>query len=801
MLFGQVVFTFNNFPADTTNLQPNGNAVLGAGTGSNVLRLTATGSGQSGSAWYYRGTTDGPQPVSLVNGFTTSFQFQISGSTSPADGFAFVIQNGSFPQNTAPCPAQNGTGGIFALEAADINCGGDIGYTGLTHSLAIEFDDFQNNWDLDPNHVAIQSCGASANSSNHNTACLVARTVPTSPLKTVIADGNPHPVVIKYSPPGCGVELCSNPNNLQVYLDGALVLTATYDLANLGLDTPNTTITQSAFVGFVARTGVLDSNQDILNWSFSTTLPPAPATQGSTVTATFNSTPGNLVQEVIDLTSAHVTAEAGTQMQVSNQAIVPSVWQPTWVPGTPFATSSCWPHFGEGSNCKLYTDLCTNNASGVFAGVNCPTSNPPSIGVTDNFSGPKIDPNSLPPNTGFGLLEATDNWQGGPCVFTVPSQAVGEPCPMNVLTSLTGDPSPTSGKVPHFNSTFISVYGVPQPGTSIAVSPAPNADGWINNNSVATPSVSATFTTSTQPPPVPNTNNYTRPNVAQLTYLLTDTANPPNPKASGTLTPPGPPTPPVTTFTSAPVLFGSLPDGRYLLNYEGQDDHGTRELVFTLANNTYSTAGKVLPINIDTTKPAESVSVTSSNPYLNVPDTVTYSCTDALSGVVKCGTQSYSTPLNSTPVVASALNTSVPGPRSVTIQATDAAGNTSSTTVNYTVTYQFFGFVPELPFPQINKVRAGLTIPAGYLLLDGNFKAVSNLKSISVSGFASAGCNGANPVPVAISGSLLNFGYGAYVYLWKTPSSLAGQCVTFQANVGDGVIHKLNFQLTSELER
>jgi hypothetical protein len=513
------------------------------------------------------------------------------------------------------------------------------------------------------------------------------------------------------------------------------------------------------------------------------------------VTATFNNAAGNVVQQILDFTSPHVTAQPGTQLQVSDQFILPTSWQSTWGNGTPFATSSCWPHTGAASNCTLFVDVCTTAASSTFLGSNCPTSNPPSITVIDNFSGPKIDPNSLPPNFGFALLEAPDDWQGGPCQFPAPSQAVGEPCPQNVLTSLTGDPAPTSGKVPHFNSTFVSLYGVPQPGTSIALTPAANINGWIDGTTL-----SAAFSTSTQPPPSINPNAYVQPFVARLNYTLTDTAQPPNPIASGTLTP-DPNLPPVYTFTPPPVNFGSLPDGRYLLNYQGQDDHGTLELVFRLANNNYSSSGKVLPINIDTTKPAESVSVTSSSPYLNVADTLTYSCSDALSGVVNCGTQSYSTPLNSTPVVNSPLNTSVPGPHSVTVQATDAAGNTSSTTVNYNVTYQFFGFVPELPFPQINKVKAGSTIPAAYLLLDGNFKPVSNLRSISVSGFASAGCSGANPTPVAISGSLVNVGYGIYIYNWKTSSSLAGQCVTFQANVGDGVIHKLNFQLTSGSDR
>jgi len=802
LAFGQVVFTYNDFTApEGSNAPANLQANCNAGSVGNVMRLTTTLPAQSGSVWYYGGTTDGPQSVSLVNGFTTSFQFQISPANSEtntdADGLAFVIQNGSFPPSNAPapCSAPNGSSGIFAFEGPDINSGGDIGYTNLTHSLAIEFDDFKNAWDVNNNHVAIQSCGASANTSNHG-QCLIAQN---TSLQTLLANGSTHSAVIKYSPPNCvqGPDgpACKNPNNLQVFLDGSQVLAATFDLATLGLDP-----SLDAFVGFVGRTGALDANQDILNWSFSTTAPPSQTiTPGSpTVTATFNNAENNVVQEIVDFSGAFGNGSIriidGTQMNVANQAIVPSTWQPTWVPGTPFATSSCWPHNGEGNNCKLYIDLCTNNNSGTQAGANCPTSDPPSILVTDNFSGPKIDPSTLGPNTGFGLLEAPDNWQGGPCAFTVPSSAAGEPCPQNVLTSLTGDPSPT-GTVPHFNSTFIAIYGVAQPGTNIVLNPAANGNGWINNNSLAYPSVSATFTTSTQPPPSPNPNNYVQSDVARLMYSFSNT-NPPSELIPSTVLPAPVPPSAVTSYTFPVQSLGSLADGRYVLNYQGQDDHGTRELLFSLdANHNYSTAGKTLAVNIDTTKPTESVSLASSV-YLNSPLSANYTCSDTLSGVATCRGVNYTPAVPTTPNVNVPLSTSSVGPHVFSVTATDAAGNTSTTSVNYNITYQFFGFVPEVFFPGINTVKAGIVIPAGFLLTDGNLKPITNLRSIAVSGFASTNCTGANPTPVAISGSLLNLGFGIYDYNWKTSSTFAGKCITFQANMGDGVIHALNFRFT-----
>ena len=43
---------------------------------------------------------------------------------------------------------------------------GDIG-TPISNSLAIEFDTYQNGWDPDANHVAVQSCGTGPNSQVH----------------------------------------------------------------------------------------------------------------------------------------------------------------------------------------------------------------------------------------------------------------------------------------------------------------------------------------------------------------------------------------------------------------------------------------------------------------------------------------------------------------------------------------------------------------------------------------------------------------------------------------------------------
>src|SRR6267142_4440511 len=123
-------FGFNNF-SSTANLTPNGNA----GQSGTVLRLNSASTHKVGSAWY-----NTAQPVS--GGFTTIFTFKISdtGATDPfpADGLAFVIQN-----DTRGATALGGDGGCIGY-SADAGICDNTFFTGISNSLAVELDTFQN---------------------------------------------------------------------------------------------------------------------------------------------------------------------------------------------------------------------------------------------------------------------------------------------------------------------------------------------------------------------------------------------------------------------------------------------------------------------------------------------------------------------------------------------------------------------------------------------------------------------------------------------------------------------------------
>src|SRR5215467_2845846 len=191
-------FAYNNFNA-SAGIQLNGSAAVTSNGTAQVLRLTPAALDQVGTAWY---TT----PVSLVKGFSTTFRFQIGGTTSfHADGFAFVIQNGQF------C---NGTGGATANEGPfPVDCpsgeGGSLGYLSLTKSVAIEFDTFGGTpsnpqfGDFSNDEVGIQSCGADANTPNHTIGVCNFGQADLTDLVN-IADGNVHTATISYDPAGGG---------------------------------------------------------------------------------------------------------------------------------------------------------------------------------------------------------------------------------------------------------------------------------------------------------------------------------------------------------------------------------------------------------------------------------------------------------------------------------------------------------------------------------------------------------------------------------------------------------------------
>jgi len=333
-----------------------------------------------------------PQPMKM--GFFTYFSFQMhdtQGCCSPGDGFAFIVQN-----STATDFSQGAIGsGLTAVGAGE----GGIGYSGINNSLAVEFDIYDNQWDPNSNHVAIQSCGGLTSlfnspvhepgtytiGNNHNvTSCLLGPGAINYDLPTLLGpmcngdicnDGLVHQVVIEYTPP-----TGEQPGSLQVYLDppfqpGSHVpvsgtpptLNVPYNLiyttANpLGLVPTNT---GNFLVGF---TGSLEGNAttiDILSWEFTPQAPSQitqPIAMGGTLTdfafgghqlgVTYPNGFSNMCNpQGMDCFYMTVTATPVNQQQFYINRLM----------GTNFANENCIIYLQTGGNCIDYSVTCTFN--------------------------------------------------------------------------------------------------------------------------------------------------------------------------------------------------------------------------------------------------------------------------------------------------------------------------------------------------------------------------------------------------------------------------------------------------------
>jgi uncharacterized repeat protein (TIGR01451 family) len=137
------------------------------------------------------------------------------------------------------------------------------------------------------------------------------------------------------------------------------------------------------------------------------------------------------------------------------------------------------------------------------------------------------------------------------------------------------------------------------------------------------------------------------------------------------------------------------------------------------------------------------------------------------------------------------------GTTTVTVTATDAAGNHSECTFKVNVRYNFNGFFsPVANPPTLNAVNAGKAIPVKFDLSGDkglNIFAAGNPFTVTLN------CNTNDPgvdvsETVNAGGSSLSFSGGQYIYVWKTSSSWAGTCRQLVITLNDGTVHTANFK-------
>jgi hypothetical protein len=212
---------FPTFQGASKMLWRNGSADILTSAGhrhQRILRLTAGGYEQSGSAW-------SPNKINISESFESTFKVYLHHGQPGADGIAFLVQ----------------AEGPYALGG----WGGGLGYRGIHQSVAIEFDTFQNSTDPSSNHLAVAVNG--------------------DPDKYVVAA---NPSIPLYGRPfDARVTYDAGTKDLKVYVQslraGAqeeLVLNQTIDLAaQVGAS--------SVWAGFTGSTGKALSKQDIYSWS------------------------------------------------------------------------------------------------------------------------------------------------------------------------------------------------------------------------------------------------------------------------------------------------------------------------------------------------------------------------------------------------------------------------------------------------------------------------------------------------------------------------------------------------------
>ena len=322
-------------------------------TGTGALRLTPASPDKTGSAWFVTSQN-------VAAGFTSVFQFQLSGGTG--DGIAFVIQNVPTSPLTAIGHISNevSSGGALGYGDQDLSSNPRTG-EGITNSLAIEFDTHANSWDQESaNHVAVQSCGTGPNTSHHNVNCDGTQTGTPSNIafaalgSPLFADGNRHTVTIDYHPP------CGECSNLTIYVDGNKVLQTAVDLASIGLTS------NKAYVGFTAGTGAAYNNQDILSWSFYSNAPTSTTLQGNGAVNTFTAANGDqvTVQYPADATFQFQTSD--TSIVMTNTQILTSVADfDARLANTSFSGDHCIPRPETGGLCVINRSGCTLEPSGT----------------------------------------------------------------------------------------------------------------------------------------------------------------------------------------------------------------------------------------------------------------------------------------------------------------------------------------------------------------------------------------------------------------------------------------------------
>lgn len=214
---------FNNF-CDVSGFTLNGTAAALTPNADCTLRLT-DGLSQGGSAF-----------------LTSTFSLAADGSLSTF--FSFQITN---PQGIGDSDGQGADGLVFVIQTQANNVGGGgggIGYSGISPSVGIEFDTFDNG-EINGNHVGIDLNGS-------------VTSVVNTPVSPRLNDGNVWFAWVDYNGVTDVLEVRAGESATRPVTP---LLTHTVDIPTLLGST-------DVFLGFTSGTGAGGNRHEILTWQF-----------------------------------------------------------------------------------------------------------------------------------------------------------------------------------------------------------------------------------------------------------------------------------------------------------------------------------------------------------------------------------------------------------------------------------------------------------------------------------------------------------------------------------------------------
>lgn len=161
-----------------------------------------------------------------------------------------------------------------------------------------------------------------------------------------------------------------------------------------------------------------------------------------------------------------------------------------------------------------------------------------------------------------------------------------------------------------------------------------------------------------------------------------------------------------TTVIAASTLFPIANQGSTTVSFSATDN---------ATPTPFTTNGTPLVVNIDTTPPTITITTPPSGATYTITQAVasSYACADAGSGVATCAG----------PVASGAnIDTASVGSKTFTVNSTDVAGNSATSSVAYTVA----GYSLCLLYDPTHAVKSGAAIPLKLYLCDANGNDLSN---------------------------------------------------------------------------